>query len=78
MTLTTSYLNNLVLLGLINLAGQAAARESVVDDKLVGLEAGLFEEFWTFKYKATQAICGRTNTIQNSMSFCRMWFPSSY
>ena len=58
MTLTTSYLNNLVLLGLINLAGQAAARESVVDDKLVGLEAGLFEEFWTFKYKATHTLIG--------------------
>ena len=53
MTLTTSYLNDLVLLGLINLASQTAARECIVDDKLVGLEAWLFEKLWTCKYTAT-------------------------
>lgn len=45
------YLNYLVFLGLVDLSSEAAARESVVDDEFVGLEAWFFEELWTCKYK---------------------------
>lgn len=36
-----TYLKNAVLLRLVHLAGQAAVRQGVVDDELVGLGAGL-------------------------------------
>ena len=41
------YLHDLVLLRLVDLPCEAAARQGVVDDELVGLEARLFEQFGT-------------------------------
>lgn len=40
-------LDYLVLLCLVDLPSEAAARQSVVDDEFVGLEAWFLEEFWT-------------------------------
>lgn len=44
---TAKYLNYLVFLSFIDFPGEAAARESVVDDEFVGFEAGLFEKLGT-------------------------------
>jgi len=41
------YLYHLVFLCLVDLSSQAAARESIMNDKFVGLEAWFFEELWT-------------------------------
>lgn len=45
--ITAKYLNDLVFLRFVDFPGEAAARESVVDDEFVGFEAGLFEKFGT-------------------------------
>lgn len=42
-----AYLYNLVFLGFIDLAGQAAAGDSVMDDELVGLKTWLLVQLWT-------------------------------
>lgn len=42
-----NYLNDLVFLSLVDFPGEAAARQSVVDDEFVGLEARFFEKFGT-------------------------------
>lgn len=45
------HLNYPVFLQLVDLPSQAASRQSVVNDELIGLEAGLFKELWTCKIK---------------------------
>ena len=51
------YLEDLVLLGLVDFAGQAAVSDGVVDDRLVGLGAGLLEQFGTWRRKReTQSV----------------------
>jgi hypothetical protein len=44
-TVRTSHLHHLVLLSLVDFPSQTAARQSVVDDELIGLEARLLEQF---------------------------------
>lgn len=39
-------LYNLVFLWFVDLAGQTTARDSIVDDELVGLEARLLVQLW--------------------------------
>lgn len=41
------YLYNLVFLWFIDLAGQAAAGDSIMDDELVGLKARLLVQLWS-------------------------------
>lgn len=59
--ITAKYLNDLVFLSFVDFPGEAAARESVVDDEFVGFEAGLFEKFWTCTEKPELACVHRTN-----------------
>lgn len=42
-----AYLDNLVFLWFIDLASQAAASDSVMDDELVGLKARLLVQLWS-------------------------------
>lgn len=42
-----AYLYNLVFLWFIDLAGQAAASDSIMDDELVGLKARLLVQLWS-------------------------------
>lgn len=59
--MTAKYLNDLVFLRLVDFPGEAAARESVVDDEFVGFEARLFEKFGTCAEKPALTCVHRTN-----------------
>ena len=60
------YLNYLVFLCLVDLSRQAAARQSVVNDELVGLEARFFEKLRTWKHKHVFiALCKCVGVLKN-------------
>lgn len=48
------YLYNLVFLWFIDLAGQTAASDSIMDNELVGLKARLLVQLWSCKIQHFQ------------------------
>lgn len=56
-----AYLYNLVFLWFIDLASQAAASDSIMNDELVGLKAWLLVQLWSCKTKHLK--CQEQNKI---------------
>lgn len=53
----TAYLYNLVFLGFVDLASQAAAGDGVMDNELVGLKTWLLVQLWTCVTRHFSRVC---------------------
>lgn len=62
-----AHLKNAVLLRLVHLARQAAVRQGVVDDELVGLGAGLLVQPWTWRAGGQQGPPGARRSLRSHL-----------